>query len=257
MTVQLSEKQKELKEKFIQERGYWAEFWDNVLKLNPQYFEAYINFSAVPWKKGTLEPKVKELIYIAIDAATTHLYNPGTQVHMQNAIRYGATQEEIMEVFELTSVLGIHTCTVGVPILVEELRNIGVEIDSDLTQKQAELKEQFIRERGYWSEIWDNLLSLDPDFFEAYLNLSAVPWKNGPLEPKIKELIYIAIDAATTHLYEPGIRIHIRNALKYGATKEEIMEVFQLISVLGIHTFTESVPLLVNELKNKTGPIKS
>ena len=38
------------------------------------------------------------------------------------------TKEEIMEVFELVSVLGIHTCTVGVPILVEELRNAGIEI---------------------------------------------------------------------------------------------------------------------------------
>jgi hypothetical protein len=28
--------------------------------------------------------------------------------------------EEIMEVFELTSVLGIHTCTVGVPPLIED-----------------------------------------------------------------------------------------------------------------------------------------
>jgi hypothetical protein len=26
-----------------------------------------------------------------------------------------------MEVYELTSVLGIHTCTLGVPILLEEL----------------------------------------------------------------------------------------------------------------------------------------
>ena len=46
------------------------------------------------------------------------------------------------------------------------------------------------------------------------------------------------IDAATTHLYEPGLRQHIRNALRYGATKEEIMEVLELVSVLGIHACT-------------------
>ena len=78
-------------------------------------------FSSVPWVNGTLEPKIKELIYVAIDAATTHLYEPGLRQHIRNALRYGATKAEIMEVYELTSVLGIHTCTLGVPVLLEEI----------------------------------------------------------------------------------------------------------------------------------------
>ena len=92
-----------------------------MLRLDADFFEAYLRFSSVPWRNGVLEPKLKELIYIAIDAATTHLYEPGLRQHVQNALGYGATREEIMEVYELTSVLGIHTCTLGVPILLEEL----------------------------------------------------------------------------------------------------------------------------------------
>jgi len=118
----------------------------------------------------------------------------------------------------------------------------------ELTQRQKELRDQFIEARGYWNEFWDGLLTLDPDFFEAYVAFSSVPWRTGPLEPKFKELIYIAIDAATTHLYEPGLRQHIRNALNYGATKEEIMEVLELVSVLGIHACTMGVPVLMEEL---------
>lgn len=250
MNKTLTPKQQELKEKFIKERGYWADFWNDLLQLDEDFFESYINFSSVPWKKGVLEPKIKELIYVAIDASTTHLYEPGIKVHMQNAMKYGATKEEIMEVFELVSVLGIHACTTSIPILIEELKKNGVELNKNLTDSQRKLKERFIKERGYWSELWDDLLILNESFFEAYLNFSAVPWNKGVLEPKIKELIYIAIDVATTHLYEPGIRIHIRNALKYGATKEEIMEVFELVSVLGIHTCTVGVPILVEELNN-------
>ena len=125
MSEELSERQKQLKEKFIKERGYWSEgIWGQVLSLDPDFFEAYLNFSAVPWKKGVLPPKIKELIYIAIDASTTHLYEPGLRQHISNALKYGATKEEIMEVLELTSVLGIHTCTMGVPILVEELKKV-------------------------------------------------------------------------------------------------------------------------------------
>jgi alkylhydroperoxidase/carboxymuconolactone decarboxylase family protein YurZ len=65
---------------------------------------------------------VKEFIYIAIDASTTHLYEPGLRQHIRNALRYGATREEIMEIYELTSAVGIHTCTLGVPVLLEELQ---------------------------------------------------------------------------------------------------------------------------------------
>ena len=119
----------------------------------------------------------------------------------------------------------------------------------ELTERQQKLKQDFVEARGYWSAFWDGLLTLDPDFFEAYLDFSAVPWRKGVLEPKMKELIYVAIDAATTHLYEPGLRQHIRNALRYGATKEEIMEVLELVSVLGIHACTLGVPVLLEELE--------
>jgi len=126
MSEELSGRQKQLKERFIAERGYWSEgLWDQVLRLDVDFFEAYLNFSAVPWKKGVLPPKIKELIYTAIDAATTHLYEPGLRQHISNALKYGATKEEIMEVFELVSVLGIHSCTMGVPILMEELKKVG------------------------------------------------------------------------------------------------------------------------------------
>ena len=38
-----------------------------------------------------------------------------------DALGYGATREEVLEVIELASVIGIHSCTVGVPILLDEL----------------------------------------------------------------------------------------------------------------------------------------
>ena len=156
-----------------------------------------------------------------------------------------------MEVYQLTSVLGMHTCTLGVPVLKDEFQKAGRanEFNIVLSDRQTRLKEQFIGNRGYWSEFWDDVLALAPDYFEAYLNFSSVPWKHGVLEPKIKEFIYISIDVATTHLYEPGLRIHIKNALKYGATKEEIVEVYQLVSVLGMHTCSMGVPVLIDELK--------
>jgi len=253
--MELSRRQQALKEEFVKARGYWTSFWDGLLLMDPDFFEAYLNFSAVPWRTGSLEPKIRELIYVAIDAATTHLYEPGLRAHIQNALRYGATKEEIMEVYECVSVLGIHTCTMGVPVLIEELERAGQgSVPTHLTPRQEQLKADFQRKRGYWNSFWDGLLLLDPDFFEAYLQFSSVPWQKGVLEPKVKELVYIAIDAATTHLYEPGLRAHIQNALRYGATKAEIMEVYELVSVLGIHTCTTGIPVLAEELERFQAP---
>ena len=86
-------------------------------------------------------------------------------------------------------------------------------------EKEA-LKADFIEARGYWNEFWDGLLDLDPRFFKAYLNFSSIPWTNGVLEPKVKEFVYIAIDASTTHLYEPGLRIHIKMHLSTARRKK-------------------------------------
>jgi len=246
------ERKAAIKQEFIDARGYWSRGWDPLLDLAPDFFAAYAHLSSVPWQNGTLSPKVKELIYIAIDSSTTHMYEPGLRIHIRNALRYGATRDEIMEVYQLTSVLGVHTVTMGVPVLLDAMRATGhaaAATQRTLTPRQERLKADFIANRGYWSEIWDNVLALSPEYFEAYAEFSSVPWKMGSLEPKIRELIYVAIDAATTHLYEPGTRIHMQNALKLGATPEEVMEVLALTSVLGIHTMAIGVPALLEELK--------
>jgi len=250
---ELSPRQRALKEEFTRARGYWSPTWDQVLALDPDFFEAYLNFSSVPWRNGVLPPKVREFIYIAIDASTTHLHAAGTRTHMRNALRHGATRQEIMEVLQLISVLGIHSVTHGVPVLVEEMEAAGrgEELPKPGAggEREARLKAEFTAARGYWSELWDNVLALSPDFFEAYMHFSSIPWRHGMLEPKVKEFIYIAIDAATTHLYAPGTRVHIRNAIGYGATRQEIMEVLELVSVLGIHSTTHGVPILLEELQ--------
>jgi alkylhydroperoxidase/carboxymuconolactone decarboxylase family protein YurZ len=125
MSTELTSKQKDLRERFVDERGYWNEFWDSLLTMDEDFFAAYLDFSAVPWRSGPLEPKVKEFIYTAFDVAATHLYVKGLRAHIRNALGYGATREEVLEVIELASALGIHACTVGVPILVEELAAAG------------------------------------------------------------------------------------------------------------------------------------
>ena len=106
---------------------------------------------------------------------------------------------------------------------------------------------------GDWNPVWNQLREIDPDFLEAYLAFRSVPQRQGPLPQKYKELVLVAINAATTHLYGPGVRRHIRNALDAGATRDEILETIQLTTVMGIHSCNLAVPILMEEVSNKDG----
>ena len=247
--MDLTPRQSEVKDEFIRVRGTWGPAWEAILRFDPDFLQTYLNYSAVPLRKRHLEPKVQEFIYIAVDGAATHMYEPGVRSHIKLALDYGATPDEIMEVLELTSTLGVHALNVGVPVLVEVLEEEGMrDGPAPLTDHQAELKAEFTRNRGYWHSFWDNMLELDPEIFGAYTAFSSVPWKSGSLEPKVKEFIYTAFDVAATHLYVPGLREHIRNALRYGATKEELLEVMEIASVIGIHAALLAAPILSAEV---------
>jgi alkylhydroperoxidase/carboxymuconolactone decarboxylase family protein YurZ len=252
--MSLTARQEEIKEEFIRVRGTWSETWEGVLRLDPEFLLAYLDFSAVPWRSGVLDPKVKELIYIAVDANATHMFLPGVRQHIRAALELGVTPAEIMEVLELSATLGIHAMNIGVPILVEVLTEKGLRNGpAPLTEEQESLKADFTKTRGYWHSFWDEMLELDPEMFAAYTAFSSVPWRTGTLEPKVKEFIYIAFDTAATHLYVKGLKLHIENAIGYGATPKEILEVMEIASVLGIHGVLASVPILLEEAADGRG----
>jgi alkylhydroperoxidase/carboxymuconolactone decarboxylase family protein YurZ len=245
----LSEEQQNIKDEFIRVRGIWGDSWEAILQLDPEFMRSYLGFSAVPWKKNHLDDKTKELMYITVDAAATHLYVPGIRQHISAALAHGATGQEIMEVLELTATLGIHAMNIGVPILVQVLVEKGLRTGpAPLSAYQEEVKADFTRTRGYWHEFWDEMLELDPELFAAYTEFSSVPWRSGTLSPKVKEFVYIAFDTAATHLYVKGLKLHIENAIGYGATPQEILEVMEIASVLGIHAATTAAPILLEEI---------
>jgi alkylhydroperoxidase/carboxymuconolactone decarboxylase family protein YurZ len=244
----LTARQEEIKAEFVRVRGTWSDTWQAILELDPEFMAAYLDFSAVPWRKNHLDDKTKSFIYLAVDAAATHMYLPGVRQHIKAALKFGATREEIMEVLELTATLGIHAMNIGVPILVEVLEEKGIRTGpAPLNEYQEQLKAEFTKTRGYWHSFWDEMLELDPELFAAYTEFSSVPWRGGTLEPKIKEFVYIAFDTAATHLYVKGLKLHIENAVGYGATAQEILEVMEIASVIGIHAVTSAVPILLEE----------
>jgi len=248
--MSLTSKQEALKQSLIATGEEWSQTWENILKLDSDYFEAYVGLRRVPRDKQKLSIKVQELILLASDAACTHLFVDGIQAHTAAALKAGASKEEILETLQLSSVLGVHAVTVGVPALLEVMKENGRELDQTLDERKENLKEAFTKQRGYWSTGWDPVLRLSPEFFEGYTKFSSVPFSEGhnALDAKTKELIYVAIDCSTTHLFQVGLKLHIRNAMKYGATEFEIMEVFELAALMGIQTTMKGADALVEQL---------
>ncbi|ETI24044.1 hypothetical protein G647_03413 [Cladophialophora carrionii CBS 160.54] len=255
-----------LKAQFVSKLGdeQWDDSWESIAQLSPELFTASVDLIAVPRKKRHLSPKIQQLMSIAVDAASTHLYAPGVRKHIDAALKEGATPAEIIEVIELTGTLGIHACNIGVPLLVEVMKEEGIyekhpTAGKPFDTQREKLKADFTKNRGYWHSFWEDFLALDPEFFEAYLNFSSVPWLKdvdgsgrggGVLEPKVKELVYCAFDAAATHLYVPGLKLHMKNVLKYGGTPEEIMEVLEIATQLSLHTSNVAAPILAERLAN-------
>jgi alkylhydroperoxidase/carboxymuconolactone decarboxylase family protein YurZ len=101
--------------------GEWNPSWEPFYQLDPVWTEAFMCMGMKPALSGVLDAKTIEFIAIAVDASCTHMYAPGVRRHIRKALDLGATQEEITAVLQCVSVLGIHTLSLGAPILHEEL----------------------------------------------------------------------------------------------------------------------------------------
>src|SRR5215510_7918329 len=100
--------------------GPWDAAVSTLREWDPQWAEACVKMSTNPWSSGVLPRKLVELIGIAINAACTNLNPSGTRRHIRAALAAGATRDEVLMVPKMASVMAIHSCSLGAPILLEE-----------------------------------------------------------------------------------------------------------------------------------------
>jgi len=205
-----------------------------------------------PWTSGVLPRKLVELIGVALNAACTNLNPDGTRRHIRAALEAGATRDEILMVLKCASVMSIHSCSLGAPILLEEAKAAGVK---PAPRKKAVTPAcDKIKAVGQWNEAWGPFYELDPVWTDQFMAAGIGIYASGVLPPKDVELLSIAFDASYTHMYAPGTRRHIKAALKLGATMEEIMEVLKLCVVQGVQACNLAVPILLEELARAGKP---
>jgi alkylhydroperoxidase/carboxymuconolactone decarboxylase family protein YurZ len=225
--------------------------WEGVAlqqlrEWEPLWAETCVGMANNPWRGGVLPRKLVELIGVGLNAACTNLNADGTRRHIRQALAAGATRDEILFVLKCAAVMAIHSCSLGAPILLEEAKAAGVQA----TPKAGVATPACDRMKaiGQWNTAWDPFYALDPAWTDQFMATGVGIYSSGVMPPKEVELLSIAFDASFTHMYAPGTRRHIVNALKAGAMVEEVMEVLKLCVAQGVQSLNLGVPILAEEL---------
>ena len=109
------------------ETGPWDAALEQLREWDPDWAETCEKMTTNPWTSTVLPRKTIELIGVALNAACTNLNPDGTRRYIRAALRAGASREEILMVLKMASVLAIHSCSLGAPILLEEAKGAGLK----------------------------------------------------------------------------------------------------------------------------------
>lgn len=187
-----------------------------------------------------LDDATRELLAFAVRVSVTTLDTASAKVHAQRAMAAGATTAQLHEVVLLVSGLGVHSLFEGTRLVQELAAGDAVAPERD-TQRQV-LWDQWVGKDRYWQGFeravpgfLDALLQASPTGFDAFFRYCAVPWTEPQLPPLAKELIAMATDATPTHRFLPGMRLHLRNALRLGAGRVAVLEALEIAAQAPVH----------------------
>ena len=94
-----------------------------------------------------------------------------------------------------------------------------------MAKKPAQKKDPF----GYTEMVWAE--TLDPEYAAVRDELRRVAVSEGALSVKVKEMIVIGILASRGLEY--GVAAHMRRAVQFGATRQELFEALKAAHVPG------------------------
>lgn len=212
---------------------------EHLKRVSKTSYAAAAEFWRAPMAGKHLTARQKELIYFAMNVSASALNVQAIRRHQKRILTAGGTEEDIVDVLISTVALANHSLYASVPVLEDEWKSAGLpdEVYPDTTPELEAAKKRFVEIRGFWNKDREPVAKQMPEYYAALTDIGTESWSRGSLSRKEREFICIGIDCTVTHTYEPGLRIHIRNAIREGATKGEILEIFQLAALMGLEGF--------------------
>lgn len=189
-----------------------------------------------------LDALTRSLIALGLRASVTTLDGEGMRPAMADAFSAGASAIQIQEVIALVSGLGVHSLMVTALPLYEAAVLRGEISPGPLDAERQTLWDTHVGEDPYWDAFeaempgfLDALLRMSPAGFKGFFDYCAIPWAENTVRARAKELIALACDACPSHRFLPGLRLHIRNALKLGVGAVAIRETLALAAAAPTH----------------------
>lgn len=101
---------------------------------------------------------------------------------------------------------------------------------------------------GGWTSDLESEREQRPLFFDRFAAMVAVPAERRSLSPVDRALIGVALVGNVANTKWSRFEAQQTVALDAGATREQIRDVLQLVSIMSIHAMTTSVPALMRVL---------
>lgn len=237
------EEKQAFKRRYIELRGYWAEFNDGLLEHVPEWLDAYLAYSSTPARTGPLSARMRELIYVAVDGSTTHLFQAGLEIHIRIALAAGCTPAELIEVLCIATLQGLDSVALGMGALNEELALRGHALSK--SEQGARTLARYESLRGAPPPWLEAMAAVSPEWSEALAGVIEAAERTSALTRGERALIRLALASSPTNLAEQAVRAEVREALDAGVSLAEITQVFQLVAHLGLHACSQGVPAIV------------
>ncbi len=219
----------QIKAFFIAERGYWRPWTETLLDVNPGFLLQYARYAGYPARTGPLTPRMVELLYVALDASSSHLFASGLQTHLQRALEVGATQADIFDVLHLVAVQGVASVCQASDILAElTAAPGGPAIDARLQQRIDCIGPTHALPLAH-------LAQRDPGYAEVLLDFIEHGRPEGGLTPAERSVVQLALHACFTAFNAQAVRQIVATALAQGVPAAELQQAIQLGAHLAVH----------------------
>ncbi len=219
----------QIKASFIAERGYWRPWVDTMLQACPGFVQQYARYAGHPARTGPLTPRMVELIYVALDASSSHLFESGLRTHMHKAREAGATDADVFDVLHLVAVQGVASAGQAADILAElSGADAAAAIDASLRERIDTLGVAHALRLG-------SLARMDPGYVQVLLDFIEKGRPDAGLTAAERSVVQLALHACFTAFNPGAVRALVAAALAHGVAPAELLQAIQLGAHLAVH----------------------
>ncbi|SEB08324.1 carboxymuconolactone decarboxylase family protein [Variovorax sp. YR216] len=237
-----------IKEYFIAERGYWRPWTETMLQACPGFVEQYARYAGYPARTGPLTERMVELIYVALDSSSSHLFESGLQTHMKRALEVGATQADIFDVLHLVAVQGAVNACQAADILAEFTgADEAAVVDGELRARIEALGAAHALSLAA-------VARMDPGYADVLLDFIEQGRPGTGLSPGERSLVQLALHACFTAFNPDAIRRIVPVALSQGLAPAELLQAIQLGSHLAVHGTALGANVFRQVTEQRAGP---